>query len=100
MDATSTVKNSDTEKWEFSDYGMKLMELDHGILVMTCNLYVVIFGVGNSWSSSYTDNCKNNYLAVGEGLTHFRSPEKEFIINFSKPNTKFCVISLKLTKQC
>ena len=34
FDATSTVKNSDTEKWEFSDYGMKLMELDHGIFVM------------------------------------------------------------------
>ena len=55
---------------------------------------VVIFGVHNS-SSSHTDN-QNNFLVIGEGPTYginggFGSPEKKFIINFSKGNAKFCL---------
>ena len=56
---------------------------------------VTIFGVDNS-SSSHAENCKNNLLVLGEGLTFginrsFCSPKKKFNINFSKTNTKFCL---------
>ena len=55
---------------------------------------VVIFGANNS-SSSCTDNLKNNFLLLGEGLTYgingsFGEPEKKFNINFSKERPKFC----------
>ena len=54
---------------------------------------VVIFGVDNS-SSSHADDCKNNFLMLGESPTFgingsFGSPEKTFSTNFSKANTKF-----------
>ena len=50
----------------------------------------------NNSSSSHTENCKNNLLVLGEGLTFringsFCSPKKKFNINFSKTNTKFCL---------
>ena len=55
--------------------------------------YFIIFGVDNSWSS-HSDNCKNNFLILGEGPTYgvngnFGSPDKTFSINFTKANTKF-----------
>ena len=55
---------------------------------------VIIFGVDNS-SSSHVDNCKNNFLILGEGPTYgingsFGSPEKKLSINFTEANTKFC----------
>ena len=55
----------------------------------------IIFGVDNS-SSSHSDNCKNNFLILGEGPTYcingiFGSPEKKFSMNFIKANTKFCL---------
>ena len=55
---------------------------------------VISFGVHNS-SSSHSENCKNNFLALGEGPTFgingsFGSPAKKFSINFSNPNTKCC----------
>ena len=62
---------------------------------------VVIFGVDNS-SSSHADDCKNNFLMLGESSTfgingNFGSPEKKFSTNFSKANTNFawvCFIML------
>ena len=56
---------------------------------------VAIFVVDNS-SSSYTDNWKNNFLALGERPTDdindsTGAAEKKFKINFSKANTKFCL---------
>ena len=55
---------------------------------------VIIFGNDNS-SSYDSHNHKNNFLILGEGPTccingRFGSPEKKFIINFSKADTKFC----------
>ena len=55
---------------------------------------VIIFGVDNT-SSSHPDNCKNNFLILGEGPVFgingsFGSPEKKFSINFTKAKTKFC----------
>ena len=56
---------------------------------------VIMFGVDNS-SSSYFDNCKNNFLVVDEGPTlgingSFCSLEKKFSINFSKESPNFCL---------
>ena len=56
---------------------------------------VMIFGVDNS-SLSHIDNCKNSFLILGLGPTFgingsFGSPEKKNSINFTKPNTKFCL---------
>ena len=56
---------------------------------------IIIFGVGNI-SSSHADNRKNNFLVLGDGPTFginesFGSPGKNFSINFSKANTKFCL---------
>ena len=53
----------------------------------------VIFGVSNS-SSSYADNCKNNFVALGEGGTFSingisGASEKKFSINFTKVRKKF-----------
>ena len=57
----------------------------------------MIFGVDNS-SSSHTDNRKNNFLVLGEGPTSginntIGAAEKKISFNFSKANTKFCLIS-------
>ena len=56
---------------------------------------VIIVGVDNS-SSSHADKLNNNFLVLGEGPTFgingsFGPPEKNFGINFSKANTKFCL---------
>ena len=45
-------------------------------------------------SLSHSDNCKNNFLVLGEDTTcevngSFGSPGKKFSINFSKAKTKF-----------
>ena len=47
----------------------------------------IIFGVDNS-SSSHSDNFKNNFLILDEGLTYgvngsLGSPQKKFDITFS-----------------
>ena len=54
----------------------------HEVLVIT------VFGVDNS-SSSYSDNCKNNSLVLGEGSTFgsngsFDTAEEKLSINFNK----------------
>ena len=57
-----------------------LMEQAHGIMVNNC-------------SSVHTDNCKNNFLVIGEGPSDdindsIGKAEKIFSINFTKENTK------------
>ena len=52
-------------------------------------------GVDNS-SSSHSDNCKINFLILGEGPSYningsFGLPGKKLSINCSKTNTKFCL---------
>ena len=56
---------------------------------------VEIFGVDNR-SLSHIDNPKNNFLVLGKGPTEgingsVGTAEKKSSINFSKPNTKFCL---------
>ena len=59
--ATSIVKNSDKEKWVYSDY---VIAFDRKVTWSFGHDYarnVVIFNVDNS-SSSHSDNSKNNFF--------------------------------------
>ena len=83
--ATSVVQNSGKERWVYSGYGITfdssgLWGFDND----SCR-NVVIFGVDNS-SSSLANNCKNNFLVLGEGPTFgvnesFSSVDKNFSTN-------------------
>ena len=55
---TNIVKNNDKEKRVYSGYGKAFDGAS------SWN-----FGVDNS-SSSHADNCKNNFLVLGKGLTY------------------------------
>ena len=71
------------------------MESVRGILVMILLEMLQFFGFDNS-SSSHFDNCKNNFLLLGEGPTadincSFGSLKKKYSINFDKIDTKFCL---------
>ena len=87
--AINIVKNSDKSKYiAFGGAGSWSFGNDF-------TRYVVIFGVDNSLSS-HTDNRKNNFLVLGEGLTDdingsTGTAEKKFSIKFSKAKTKFCL---------
>ena len=57
--------------------------------------HVVIFCVDKN-SSSLSENRKNNFLVLGQGPIYgingnFGSSEKNFSVDFSKGNTKFCL---------
>ena len=83
-------KNSDNEKYVYSEYGITFADLWSFENDFARN--VIISGVDDSLSS-HSDNCKNNFVTV-EGLTFgvngkFGSPEKKNSINFTKANTKF-----------
>ena len=93
--ATNIVKNSDKENYLYSEYVITFGSADSWRSDNNFALNVIIFGVDNS-SSSHSDNRKNNFLILGEGRTYginrsFGSPEKNFSINFTKANTKFCL---------
>ena len=81
------MKNSDKEKYVNSGYGIRF---DSGGFWSFRNENArnfIIFGVDNS-SSSHSDNFKNNFLILDEGLTYgvngsLGSPQKKFDITFS-----------------
>ena len=92
---TNIVKNSDKGKHVYSCYGIAFGEKGEWSFGNDYAGNVIISGVDNS-SSSHTNNLKNNFLILGEGDTFgmnggFGAPQKKFTINFSKPNTKFCL---------
>ena len=88
--ATKIVKNSDKSKWKYSGYEITFNwkgEWDFGNV---SDRNVVIFRVDNS-SSSRTDNRKNDFSVLGEGLVSinggFGAPEKKSLKqrqNFSR----------------
>ena len=91
--AINVVKNSNKEKYVYSDYGTTFDSLGSWSFDSDTARNVIIFGVDNT-SSSHGENCKSNFLGLGEDPTFhinpsFGSPEKKFSINFSKANTKF-----------
>ena len=66
--ATNIVKNSDKEKYVYSGYGITVDTAGSWSFDNDFARNVIIFGVDNS-SSSHSDNCKNNFLILGEGPT-------------------------------
>ena len=94
--ATSTVKNSDKEKYVCSGYEITFDSVGFWSFDNDTARNVIIAGFDNSLSS-HSDNHINNFSILGEGPTYgingsFGSPEKTFSINFTKANTKFCLI--------
>ena len=91
--ATNIVKNSDKEKYMYSDYRMVFDSAGSWSFNNDSARNVVISGVDNS-SSSHADNRMNEFLVLSEGPTSgnngsFGSAEKKFSINFSKADKKF-----------
>ena len=94
--ATRIGKNSDKYKWVYTGYGITFDGRGSWSCSNDFAKNVVIFGVDNS-SSSHADNCKNNVLVLGEGSTYnitgsFDIPEEKFCSNFTKEETKCCLI--------
>ena len=94
--ATNVVRNSDKEKYVYSGYEITFDSRGSWIFDNEFARDVIIFGFDNSLSSN-VDNRKNNFLILGESPTYgingsFGAPEKKFDINFSKTNSKFCLI--------
>ena len=95
MERFDKVKNSVKEKYVYSGYRITFDGNDDWSFGNDSARNVIILGVDNS-SSYYSDNCKNNFLILGEGPTfglngRFGSTEKPFRINFTKANTQFCL---------
>ena len=96
--ATDIVKNSDKEQHVYNGYGKTFDSAGSWSFDNDTARNVITFGVDNS-SSSDVDNRKNNVLVLGEGPTFrinksFGLAHKNFIISFSKTNTKFCDFAL------
>ena len=88
-------QNSGKEKWLYSGYEITFDSADSWNFNNDFARNFVIFGVDSS-SSSLADNSNNNHLVLGKGSFYeingsFGSPEKMFVINFSKESTKFCL---------
>ena len=64
--ATNLVKTSDKKKYVYSGYGIMFDSAGLWNFDNDFARNVIIFGVGNS-SSSHSDNCKNDFLILGEG---------------------------------
>ena len=63
--ATNTVKNGDKRKYVCSGYGIAFDQTGLRRFGNEFARNVIIFGVDNS-SSSLADNCKNDFLVLGE----------------------------------
>ena len=66
--ATNTVKDNDKSKYVYSGYGVAFDGKGEKNFSINSAKNAVIFGTDNS-SPSHTDNCKNNFSALGEGDT-------------------------------
>ena len=87
---TTIVKNSNKENCVYSGHGKGEWSFGNDSV-----RNFVMFVVDNS-SSSHTDNCKSNFLILGEDPTlgingSFGSPERKFSIYFSKAKTESCL---------
>ena len=90
--ATYIVKNNDKCKYVHSDYGKAFEGAESWIFSNGFIKNIKNFGADNSLSS-HTDNCKNNFLLLGEGTTDdindsVGAAEKKFTINFNKAKNK------------
>ena len=93
--ATNIVKDSDKEKYVYSDYEIAFDGKGEWSFDNDYSRNDIIFGIDNS-SLSQADNFQNKFLIWGERDTFgingsFGAPEKNFSIKFSKVNTNFCL---------
>ena len=80
---TSVVKTNDKENYIYSGYGITFGSAGSWSFEDNFARNVIIFGADNS-SSRHSDNCKNNFLILGQGPTYginenFGSLEEMFI---------------------
>ena len=92
--ANNIVKDSDKEKYVYSGYRIAFDGKGEWSFDNDYARNVIIFGIDNS-SSSHAGNL-NNFLILVKGDTFgingsFGELEKNFSINFTKANTKFCL---------
>ena len=66
---TSVVKTSDKENYIYSGYGITFGSAGSWSFEDNFARNVIIFGADNS-SSRHSDNCKNNFLILGQGPTY------------------------------
>ena len=100
LGATSIAKNSEKEKYVYSDYGIIFDSVCAWRFDNDTARNIVIFGVDNS-SSSYVDNHKNIFLVLGEGPTFgivrsFVQQRKSLIIILVKQTQKFARVCIRM----
>ena len=66
---TSVVKTNDKENYIYSGYGITFGSAGSWSFEDNFARNVIIFGADNS-SSRHSDNCKNNFLILGQGPTY------------------------------
>ena len=89
--ATNIVKISDKEKYMYSGYGITFDSAGFWNFDNDTAKNVIINGIDNSLSS-HADNCKTNFLILGEG------PIYGINGSFSSPEIKLILILVKQTK--
>ena len=99
LGATSIAKNSEKEKYVYSDYGIIFDSAGAWRFDNDTARNIVIFGV-DSWSS-YVDNHKNIFLVLGEGPTFgivrsFVQQRKSLIIILVKQTQKFTRVCIRM----
>ena len=93
--AVSLTKNAETDRYEYSEYGIAFDRYGSFSFPGTgLGGNVRVFGVDMS-SSTMIDNRKKDILILGkgptQGLEHTLSAEKMHSINFTEHNKKFCL---------
>ena len=91
---TNIVTNSFKEKYVYSGYGIAFDGKGEWSFGNDYGRNIIIFG--NS-SSSHADNCKNNFLILGEGDTFgingsFGAPEKKLVLILLKQTQTFASV--------
>ena len=94
--SVTLTKNSDIDKYKYSGYGIGLNRKDEFSSGDGFGQNVIIFGADMS-NSVHANNKTKSILVPGKGFTQAFDnttiyAEKMYSINFTKTNTKFCLI--------
>ena len=97
--ANSVVRSCDKEKWVYSSCGITSDSAGSWSFDNDSAENVKTFGVDNSYSS-YSDNCKNNFVNLGEEPTFgingsFGLPEKSLVLILVKQIQSFLFVNGK-----
>ena len=93
--AVKLTKHADVYLYQYFQYGTGFDRKEFFSIGDKVGRNMITFGVDMS-SSPYIDNKKKDILILGkgtmEGLEHTVAAEKLYSVNFTKENTKFCLI--------